>query len=103
MKSVGEAMSIGRNFAEALNKAMRSMETKAAGFWTVDSFATADEALAAMRGPHDGRLYTVDAALRLGATVEQVHEASGGIDPWFLDEIQALVDLRNRILDAPVL
>ncbi|MEU8813060.1 carbamoyl-phosphate synthase large subunit [Actinoplanes sp. NPDC048796] len=103
MKSVGEAMSIGRNFAEALNKAMRSMETKAAGFWTSPSFETAEAALEAMRVPHDGRLYTVEAALRLGATVEQVHEASGRIDPWFLDEIKALVDLRQEILDAPVL
>jgi len=103
MKSVGEAMSLGRNFAEALNKAMRSMETKAAGFWTAPTFTDVDEALAAMRIPHDGRLYTVEAALRLGATVEQVHEASGGIDPWFLDEIAALVELRQRILDAPVL
>jgi carbamoyl-phosphate synthase large subunit len=103
MKSVGEAMSLGRNFAEALNKAMRSMETKAAGFWTAPSFETAEEALAAMRVPHDGRLYTVEAALRLGASVEQVHEASGGIDPWFLDEIAALVELRQQILDAPVL
>jgi carbamoyl-phosphate synthase large subunit len=103
MKSVGEAMSLGRNFAEALNKAMRSMETKAAGFWTSPTFDTAQDALEAMRIPHDGRLYTVEAALRLGATVEQVHEASGGIDPWFLDEIKALVDLRAEILDAPVL
>jgi carbamoyl-phosphate synthase large subunit len=103
MKSVGEAMSLGRNFAEALNKAMRSMETKAVGFWTTASFEDVDEALAALRTPHDGRLYTVEAALRLGATVEQVHEATGGIDPWFLDEIKALVDLRSDILDAPVL
>src|SRR5689334_6356975 len=103
MKSVGEAMSLGRNFAEALNKAMRSMETKAAGFWTAPSFTDRDEALAALRVPHDGRLYTVEAALRLGASVEQVHEASGGIDPWFLDEIAALVELRQVILDAPVL
>ncbi|WP_306212789.1 carbamoyl-phosphate synthase large subunit [Actinoplanes sp. RD1] len=103
MKSVGEAMSLGRNFAEALNKAMRSMETKAAGFWTAPTFESVDEALEAMRTPHDGRLYTVEAALRLGATVEQVHEASGGIDPWFLDEIQALVDLRALVLEAPVL
>ncbi|MFI5937082.1 carbamoyl-phosphate synthase large subunit [Actinoplanes sp. NPDC051494] len=103
MKSVGEAMSLGRNFAEALNKAMRSMETKAAGFWTAPSFESKEEALEAMRTPHDGRLYTVEAALRLGATVEQVHEASGRIDPWFLDEIKALVDLRAEILDAPVL
>jgi len=104
MKSVGEAMSLGRNFAEALNKAMRSMETSAAGFWTrPDSWSSADEALSALRVPHDGRLYTVEAALRLGATVEQVYEASGGIDPWFLDEIKALVDLRSEISDAAVL
>ncbi|GGN83019.1 carbamoyl-phosphate synthase large chain [Actinoplanes lobatus] len=103
MKSVGEAMSLGRNFAEALNKAMRSMETKAAGFWTAPSFDDLGEALEALRTPHDGRLYTVEAALRLGATVEQVHEASGRIDPWFLDEIKALVDLRAEILASPVL
>jgi len=103
MKSVGEAMSLGRNFAEALNKAMRSMETTASGFWTAPSYTDLDAALAALRIPHDGRLYTVEAALRLGASVAQVHEASGGIDPWFLDEIQALVDLRSDILDAPVL
>ncbi|GAA0499726.1 carbamoyl-phosphate synthase large chain [Paractinoplanes deccanensis] len=105
MKSVGEAMSLGRNFAEALNKAMRSMETSAAGFWTKPDPTSADLAsvLSELRVPHDGRLYTVERALRLGATVEQVHEASGGIDPWFLDEIKALVDLRQEIIDAPVL
>ena len=104
MKSVGEAMSLGRNFAEAVNKAMRSMETKAAGFWTVpEPEASLGAVLADLRIPHDGRLYTVERALRLGATVAQVHEASGGIDPWFLDEIKALVDLRAAIVDAPVL
>ncbi|HET6529505.1 MAG TPA: carbamoyl-phosphate synthase large subunit [Actinoplanes sp.] len=103
MKSVGEAMSLGRNFAEALNKAMRSMETSAAGFWTADRGDDLATTMAALRTPHDGRIYTAERALRLGATVEQVHEASGGIDPWFLDEIKALVDLRQEILDAPVL
>ncbi|RSM61858.1 carbamoyl phosphate synthase large subunit [Actinoplanes sp. ATCC 53533] len=103
MKSVGEAMSLGRNFAEALNKAMRSMETKAAGFWTLADDADLDSTLAALRIPHDGRLYTVERALRLGATVEQVHEASGGIDPWFLDEIAALIELRGVVEAAPVL
>ncbi|HEY7272072.1 MAG TPA: carbamoyl-phosphate synthase large subunit [Actinoplanes sp.] len=104
MKSVGEAMSLGRNFAEALNKAMRSMETKASGFWTVpDPPGSLDDALDALRVPHDGRLYTVERAVRLGASIEQVYEATGGIDPWFLEEIQALVDLRAEILDAPVL
>ncbi|MEU8609793.1 carbamoyl-phosphate synthase large subunit [Actinoplanes sp. NPDC048791] len=103
MKSVGEAMSLGRNFAEALNKAMRSMETKAAGFWTLPDDADLASTLEALRVPHDGRLYTVERALRLGATVEQVHEASGGIDPWFLDEIAALIELRDAVEAAPVL
>ncbi|MEV0458541.1 carbamoyl-phosphate synthase large subunit [Catellatospora methionotrophica] len=103
MKSVGEAMSLGRNFSEALNKAMRSMETKAAGFWTTpDRFGSAEEALDALRVPHDGRLYAVEEALRHGATVAQVTAASGGIDPWFVDQILGLVELRTQILDAPV-
>jgi carbamoyl-phosphate synthase large subunit len=96
MKSVGEAMSLGRNFPEALNKAMRSMETKLAGFWT-GSYPVADLAT-----PHDGRLYTVEAALRSGQSVASVAEQSG-IDPWFVDQIQALVELRQEIVDAPVL
>jgi carbamoyl-phosphate synthase large subunit len=99
MKSVGEAMSLGRNFTEALGKAMRSMETRAAGFWTVEDGP--GDALAALRTPHDGRLYTVERALRQGATIEQVHEASG-IDPWFIDQIAGLVDLRAAVSAAPV-
>ncbi|MFY1701601.1 carbamoyl-phosphate synthase large subunit [Micromonospora sp. WMMA1923] len=105
MKSVGEAMSLGRNFTEALNKAMRSMETKAAGFWTVPdpADATRENTLAALRVPHDGRLYTVERALRLGASIDEVHAASGGIDRWFLDQIAGLVELRAEIVAAPVL
>ncbi|WP_319461184.1 carbamoyl-phosphate synthase large subunit [Micromonospora sp. RTP1Z1] len=105
MKSVGEAMSLGRNFTEALNKAMRSMETKAGGFWTVPDPAgtTKENTLAALRMPHDGRLYTVERALRLGASIAEVAAASGGIDPWFLDQIAALVELRAEVVDAPVL
>ncbi|MER7587399.1 carbamoyl-phosphate synthase large subunit [Micromonospora sp. NPDC127501] len=105
MKSVGEAMSLGRNFTEALNKAMRSMETKSAGFWSVPDPAgvTLADTLAALRIPHDGRLYTVERALRLGASIAEVAEASGGIDPWFLDQISALIELRAEIVDAPVL
>jgi carbamoyl-phosphate synthase large subunit len=104
MKSVGEAMSIGRNFSEALNKALRSMETKAAGFWTRPDAedATLENTLEVLKKGHDGRLYTVERALRLGATVEQVHEASG-IDPWFIDQIAALGELREEIVAAAVL
>ncbi|MEV0054167.1 carbamoyl-phosphate synthase large subunit [Saccharopolyspora shandongensis] len=109
MKSVGEAMAVGRSFSEALGKALRSMETKAAGFWTVpDSLGanpegvTLESTLDELRTPHDGRLYTVERALRLGASVEQVHEASG-IDPWFVDQIAAWVELRGEVVEAPVL
>jgi carbamoyl-phosphate synthase large subunit len=104
MKSVGEAMSLGRNFVEALGKALRSMETKAAGFWTTpDPDAVAvDGVLDALRVPHDGRLYTVERALRLGASVAEVSEASG-IDPWFVDQIASLVELRAEVTAAPVL
>ena len=104
MKSVGEGMALGRSFPEALGKALRSMETSRVGFWTKDdpAGATLESTLDELRTPHDGRLYTVERALRLGATVQQVHEASGGIDPWFVDQIAALVQLRTELLDAPV-
>src|SRR6476469_7667173 len=104
MKSVGEAMSLGRNFVEALGKALRSMETKAAGFWTTadPETVTTQALLDALRIPHDGRLYTVERALRLGVSVAEVSEASG-IDPWFVDQIASLVELRAEITAAPVL
>jgi carbamoyl-phosphate synthase large subunit len=103
MKSVGEAMALGRSFPEALNKALRSMETTAAGFWTRpdpdDERWTAEPAL---RTPTEGRIYAVEGALRRGATVDEVAVASG-IDPWFLDQIAQLTELRREVLDAPVL
>jgi carbamoyl-phosphate synthase large subunit len=100
MKSVGEVMALGRNFTEALGKAMRSLETKAAGFWTT-SDPTGD-ALEALKVPHDGRLYTAERALRAGASVAEVCAASG-YDPWFVDQIAGLVDLRAEIVAAAVL
>ena len=104
MKSVGEAMSLGRNFVEALGKALRSMETKAAGFWTTPDPdpSTVEGVLEALRVPHDGRLYTVERALRLGVSVADVCAASG-MDPWFVDQILSLVELRAEVSDAPVL
>jgi len=103
MKSVGEAMSIGRNFSEALGKALRSMETKAAGFWTQPEEDLAlDELLARAAVPTDGRLYWVERALRGGASVDDVAAATG-IDPWFLDEIELIVELGAELRDAPTL
>ncbi len=103
MKSVGEAMAIGRNFTEALGKALRSMETKAAGFWTTreDELPVA-ELLALAAIPTDGRLYLVERALRAGASVEEVSAATG-IDPWFIDQIAQIVELRAEVVDAPAL
>src|ERR1700683_727097 len=71
MKSVGEAMAIGRNFVAALGKALRSTETTAAGFWTAPDprGATLESTLRELTAPHDGRLLTVERALRLGASV----------------------------------
>ncbi len=103
MKSVGEAMSLGRNFIEALGKVMRSLETKRAGFWTgTDPDKTLDELLTGLRTATDGRLYDIEQALRLGGSVEVVAEASG-VDPWFVDQIATLVALRGELVDAPVL
>ncbi|MEU7476018.1 carbamoyl-phosphate synthase large subunit [Lentzea sp. NPDC042327] len=104
MKSVGEAMSIGRNFVEALGKALRSLETKSVGFWTQPDpeGVTLDSTLKQLERGHDGRLYTVERALRLGASIEDVHRASG-IDPWFVEQIAWLGTLRQELLDAPVL
>src|SRR5207248_1498162 len=104
MKSVGEAMSFGRSFPEALGKAMRSIETKATGFWTLPdpAGATLESTLDALRTPHEGRLYEVERALRLGGTVAEIHEASG-IDPWFIDQIALIGEVGAEVSDAPVL
>ncbi|WP_327150690.1 carbamoyl-phosphate synthase large subunit [Nocardia sp. NBC_01329] len=115
MKSVGEAMSLGRNFAEALGKVLRSLETKAAGFWTAvdgkwapasadraDIDAAIAEILEDLRTPTEGRIYQVERALRFGASIEDVAAASG-IDPWFVAEVAGLVELRAELLETPVL
>src|SRR6201994_1338948 len=103
MKSVGEAMSLGRNFIEALGKVMRSLETKRSGFWTApDADGTAADALERLRTPTEGRLYDVELALRLGASVDRVAEASG-IDPWFVAQVAELLVLRQEVSDAAVL
>ncbi len=103
MKSVGEAMSLGRNFVEALGKVMRSLETTRAGFWTGrDDDGSVTDVLDRLRTPTEGRLYDIELALRLGASVEETAAASG-VDPWFVDQIAGLVALRQELLDAPVL
>ncbi|HJX43877.1 MAG TPA: carbamoyl-phosphate synthase large subunit [Geodermatophilus sp.] len=103
MKSVGEVMAMGRNFPEALGKAMRSTETAVAGFWTGgEDPRSAGELLEALRTPVDGRLYLAEAALAAGATVEQVAGASG-FDPWFVDQVALVREVGEQVREAPSL
>ncbi|MBY0787729.1 carbamoyl-phosphate synthase large subunit [Corynebacterium parakroppenstedtii] len=109
MKSVGEAMALGRNYIAGLNKVLRSLENKESGFWTYPDEHFAGESakdkaavVDMLRVPKEGRLYLVELALRLGASVDEIHEASG-IDPWFIAEIEQLVAFRKELEAAPVL
>ncbi len=92
MKSVGEAMSIGRSFAEALQKGLRSMETGLAGLDPVEAPGDggADAFRAALSTPRPDRLLMAAQALRAGLSVEDVHEACK-FDPWFLRELGKIV------------
>lgn len=108
MKSVGEAMGIGRNYIQGLNKVMRSLEAKPFGLWTVPDEVIAGEAtevseiLDRLRRPTAGRMYDAELAIRWGASIDAVHEASE-IDPWFLAELAHLVDFGNYLRTSPVL
>ena len=98
MKSVGEVMSIGRNFTEALGKAMRSTET-GTGFWLDRADGNLETLLTELRRPHDGRVLKLMDALDAGATVEQLHEATR-IDPWFLDQIALIQQVGAEVREA---
>jgi len=100
MKSVGEAMAIGRSFAEALQKAQRSLESHTGPFhFSQDPQADAEQLLDRCRTPHDGRLGTMLQALRAGATAEQLAEVTG-IDPWFVDQIVHINEIGGTIAAA---
>jgi carbamoyl-phosphate synthase large subunit len=103
MKSVGEAMAIGRSFPEALQKALRSLESNNGPFrYTENEQEDAASLLRAAGTPHDGRLGTVHRALRAGASLADL-VAVTGIDPWFIDQIQKIIELAERTVAAPVL
>ncbi len=87
MKSVGEAMAIGRSFPEALQKALRSLEKSGASFtWTGGDLDTLMKQIAI---PTEFRLQQLQLAMHLGATVEQIYEVTK-IDPWFLEQINLI-------------
>ena len=101
MQSVGEVMALGRTFPESLQKAVRSLEQGRSGL-NCDAGEAAwagqatSELLEAMRLPTPDRIYQIEAALRKGASVENVHEATF-IDPWFIDQMLAIVEERKRL------
>jgi carbamoyl-phosphate synthase large subunit len=101
MKSVGEAMAIGRTFQESLQKALRSLETGLTGLDEIDipGLGHGDDrnaVKAALGTPTPDRLLIVAQALRLGLSTEQIHE-SCRIDPWFLEQLAELVATEAKI------
>ncbi len=99
MKSVGEAMAMGRTYAQALQKALRSLEKKGSSFHWKGEPGDAAALLEIARIPTDGRIVTLQQALRAGATVEQAHEATG-IDPWFLDQMVLINEVADEVREG---
>ncbi|RRJ87284.1 carbamoyl-phosphate synthase large subunit [Gulosibacter macacae] len=99
MKSVGEAMAIGRNFTTALQKALRSLEKRGSSFTWREDDRTVDELLEIIKVPTDGRIVDVQIALNRGATPEQIF-ASTAIDPWFIDQIVLINEIAALVRDA---
>jgi carbamoyl-phosphate synthase large subunit len=101
MKSVGEAMAIGRSFPEALMKALRSLERKEAIFTfpSKKKDIPIDELLQKMRTPTEYRLQQVQLAMWAGATIESVYEASK-IDRWYLEQI-SIINERAQLIAQP--
>ncbi len=96
MKSVGEAMAIGRNFTESLQKSLRSLEKKEIIFSFESENVELSELIKKASIPTDGRIKTVQRALFLGATIEELHESTK-IDPWFLDQINLINEIAKEI------
>ena len=106
MQSVGEVMAIGRTFPESLQKAVRSLEQGRSGLngdpseRIVDAMGL-DELTAAVQVATPDRLFQVEALLRRGATVDEVHRLTA-IDPWFLDQILAITEERLALEGRPI-
>jgi len=104
MQSVGEAMAIGRSFSEALQKALRSLETGRSGLNAdqaeVGLLELGDgELLARCEVPSPDRIFAVAEALRRGVAVDALAELTA-IDPWFLAEMNSIVSLRKRLVEG---
>ena len=99
MKSVGEAMAIGRNYTTALQKALRSLEKRGSSFHWGEQLLSKDVLLAKASVPTDGRIVTVQQALRAGASIAEVFDATG-IDPWFVDQIVLINEVAQSVSES---
>ena len=99
MKSVGEAMAIGRNFTEALNKALRSLERPEACFSWAGEPGDKAELLREIARPHDGRIKLVMDTIRAGATPDEIFDATK-IDPWFVDQLFLIHEVATEVIES---
>ena len=105
MKSVGETMAIGRTFKEALQKALRGLETGRPGLGldprdpTESLVADEEQLVRALRVPNQNRVLAVRAAYRAGWSAERIHDATN-IDPWFLENMRELVAFERELSGA---
>lgn len=103
MKSVGEAMAIGRTFQESFQKALRSLETGRAG-WGCDKaekLPSLEQIRAGLRTPNPERIFTIRHAMQMGMSVEEIYELTA-IDPWFLDKLQELLETEKFLKRTPL-
>ncbi len=96
MKSVGEAMAIGRTYSQALQKALRSLEKRGSSFYWGPNTTPLKDLVEIIRKPTDGRIVDVQQALLKGASIDEVFEATK-IDPWFLDQIVLINEVAETV------
>ena len=98
MKSVGEAMAIGRSFAEALQKGLRSMETGFSGLDEIEApgDGSAEAYRTALSAPRPDRLVMAAQAIRAGLSISEIHDCCK-FDPWFLGELRRIVEAERNI------
>ena len=99
MKSVGEAMAIGRTYSQALQKALRSLEKRGSSFHWGPNTTPLKDLVEIIRKPTDGRIVDVQQALLKGASIDEVFEATK-IDPWFLDQIVMINEIAEQVRSA---
>ena len=99
MKSVGEAMAIGRTFSQALQKSLRSLEKRGSSFHWNKNLTPVNELLEIIKKPTDGRIVNVQQALLRGATPKQIFDSTM-IDPWFIDQIVLINEIAVTISEA---